>query len=222
MHRRRLLTSAAALAATGLAPPLARAAPQRVALADAFLLLDSYLALPPAQRDRFHIAYLARRGAKPAPDAQAAIVAADGTRTPLVFAADGLVTNLPTLEELKSQAKFETVGPAFGFALEMRASVEPADRYDLAALSEALAQVNAAVAKFAQGAAVGKLTYVYFPDAGAGRVIFADGHAAPLAVFTFPSLGPVPYLEPRKAAGGQAVVLDKPPTRVMLAGAPRA
>ena len=218
MHRRRLL---AALAASALVPGLASAAPQRVPLADAFLLLADYLALPPGRRDRFHPAYLARRGPKPAPNAQAAIVAADGTRTPFIFAADGLVTNLPSLEQLKSRATFETVGPAFGFALEMRASIVPADRYDIAALTPCLDQVNAAVAKFADGDAVGRLTAIYFPDAGMGHATFADGHAQPLPVFTFPGLGPVPYLEPRKLAGAQAVQLDRPPSRILLAGPPR-
>jgi prepilin-type processing-associated H-X9-DG protein len=218
MHRRRLL---AALAASALAPGLASAAPPRVTLGEGFWLLADYLALPPERRDLFHLAYLARRSAVPAPDAQAVMVAADGTRTPFVFAADGLVTNLPTLDQLKSKAKFETVGPAFSIALEMRASIVAADRYDIAALTLALTQVNAAVAKFAYGEAVGRLTAVYFPDAGMGHATFADGHVAPLPVFTFPGLGPVPYLEPRKLAGAQAVQLDKPPSRILLAGPPR-
>jgi hypothetical protein len=218
MHRRSVLT---ALGAAALAPGVASAAgPHRVALSDAFLLLDSYLGLPPAERNAFYLAYLARRDGKPAPDAQAAIIAADGTRTPLVLGPDGLVTNLPTLDQLKSKAMFETAGPPFKFGLEMRATMAPATQVTIAALFQVLVQVNAAIDKFSEGAAVGKLTVAYFPDAGAGRTLFPDGHTIPLSVSTFPGLGPIPYVEPRKVMAAQAVTLDAAPSRILLGGPP--
>jgi hypothetical protein len=218
MHRRSVL---AALGAAAFAPTLAHAAgPHRVALSDAFLLLDSYLALPPAERSGFYIAYLARRDGKPAPDVQAAIIAADGTRIPLVLGPDGLVTNLPTLDQLKSKAQFETQGAPFKFGLELRAQMPASTHVDIAALFGVLTQVNAAISKFAEGEAIGKLTVAYFPDAGAGRTVFPDGHTTALPVSNFPNLGAIPYVEPRKVMAAQSVMLDAAPSRIMLGGPP--
>jgi hypothetical protein len=222
MDRRKLL---AALAASTLVPalatPLAWAGTTRVPLADAFLLLEDYLKLPAAKRDRFHLAYLARRGPKPAPDAQAAIVTPDGVRTPLVFSADGELTSLPTLDQLKSKAMFVADGPPFKFALEMRASEAPAAQLEVADLTQTLAQINAAVTTFSEGDDSNRLTTAYFPDAGAGHAVLAAGHNAPLAAFDFPSLGKVLYLDLRRPAA-TSVQLERPPSRVMFAGPPHA
>jgi hypothetical protein len=216
MNRRRLL---AALAVSPLGPALAHAGPSRTPLADAFLLLEDYLKLAAAKRDLFHFAYLARHKDKPAPDAKATYVLADGTRTPVAFAADGEVTNLPTLDQLKSKATFETDGPPLDFALEMRVSTALAARFQADVLVRALAQANAAVAVFTEGQGA-RLTHAYFPDGGAGRAVYADGHTAALLAFNFPSLGPILYLDLSHANGLAAVEVDHAPSRVMLAGPP--
>jgi hypothetical protein len=217
MNRRSLL---AALAFSAFGPALAHAGPSRTPLADAFLLLEEYLKLPAAKRDLFHFSYLARRKGKPAADAKATYVLEGGTRTPVVFAADGEVTNPPTLEQLKSKATFEADGPPLDFALEMRVTAIPAAHLEADGLVRALAQANAAVAVFMEGQAA-RLTHAYFPDAGAGRAVYADGHATALAAFEFPNLGPILYLDLSRAAGLAAVELDHAPSRVMLAGPPR-
>jgi hypothetical protein len=216
--------SAPALAASALLSPApARARVTRIALADAFLLLDAYLALKPAERDRFFLAYRAVRGGKPAPDADARIVHGDRTSTPVRVDADGWVTQLPTLDQLKGRETFEVDGPAFDMALELRATLAPADRLPVSELAATLAQVNAALVTFADGdsGAVGRLTCIYFPDAGAGRAILADGGERPLPAFDFKLIGPTPYFEPYRLPQASAVALDKPPSRILLAGPPR-
>lgn len=216
MQRRQLL---AALAAATLAPTLARAGVTRVPLSNAFLLLTDYLKLPANKRDLFHFAYLARHKDKPATDAKATYVLADGTRTPVVFSANGEVTNLPTLAQLKSKAKFENDGAPLQFGLELRATVQPASRLDVPSLQRALAQANEAVAIFTDGQA-GRLTDAYFPDAGGGQVLLSGGSATPLATFDFPALGHVPYIDLSRAHSALAVQLDHAPSRIMFAGPP--
>ncbi|HEX3408101.1 MAG TPA: hypothetical protein VHS81_12760 [Caulobacteraceae bacterium] len=221
MHRRAF---AAALAATALAAPWRAGASTRIALADAFLLLPDYLALKPAQRDRFQLAYRAVRNGKAAPDVKARILHRDHSQTPLAIDADGWVTELPTLEQLKGHDDFEADGPDFDMALELRATLAPADRLPVAELTATLAQVNAAMVIFGGGdpSAVGRnLDCVYFPDAGAGRAILEGGAERPLPVFDFKLIGPTPYFEPRAMPKATAVALAKTPSRIVMAGPPR-
>jgi hypothetical protein len=218
--RRLLLSAALAIAA---APGAAFAAPRRVPLDAAFVLLQPYLELAPAERDRFYFAYRAVRNAKPVPDARAAIVGADGQLTPLRIDADGLVENLPSLADLKSKARFEFEGPAFDFGVEMRATLAPATRLDAAALILALTQASAAMVKFsgAMAYAAPKITAAYFPGSSAGASLLEDGSSRPLPLFAYPGLGKVPYFQPSKKAQVQAVTLDRSPTRILLGPAPR-
>ena len=224
MQRRALIAGiAAAIAAPALAtPPPARAGVTRIGLADAFLLLDAYLALKPIERDRFFLAYRAVRAGKPAPDANARIVHRDHTSTPVTVDAAGWVTELPTLDQLKRRETFEVDGPAFDMALELRATLAPAARLPVSELAAAVAQVNAALLTFADGdsSAVGQLTCIFFPDAGAGRAILADGGERPLPSFDFKLIGPTPYFEPRAMQQASAVALDKSPSRILVAGRP--
>ena len=226
LHRRALTAGiAAALAAPALAAaPSAFAGVTRIGLADAFLLLDAYLALKPAQRDRFLLAYRVVRGGKPDPGAKARIVHRDHTMTPLVLDADGWVTELPSLDQLKHRESFEVDAPTPDMVMELRATLAPADRVSVAELTQTLAQVNAAMVIFAGGdpSAVGQsLDCVYFPDAGAGRAILADGSERPLRVFDFKLIGPTPYFEPRALPQATAVALAKAPSRIVMAARPR-
>ncbi len=218
MQRRQLLT---ALAAATVAPALAHARDQvtRVPLSNAFLLLSDYLKLAPDKRNLFHFSYLVRRKGKPAPDTKAAYLLPDGTRTPVAFGADGEVTNLPTLAQLSSKAKFETDGPAVEFGLELRLSAKPTADLEVAALESALAQANAAVSVFSEGQG-GRLTDAYFPDATTGQVVFANGRTTALRIFDFPNLGRIPYIDLRHVSGAQTVKLDHAPSRVLLGGPP--
>ena len=212
------------IAALGVAlwPGLGRAGAQRLPLSEAFVMLDSYLALPPTERDRFSFAYRLMQGKKPAPNARAAFVDKAGARTPVTVSPDGTMLTLPTLAQLKSKAMFEIDGD-YQFVLEPLAAIAPATRIDVSNLAASLAQLNTAIAKFArdQGAEIAKLTTAYFPGVGAGAAVLADGSSKPLSVFDFQALGPTPYFEPRKAPAAVAVTLDKPPSRIVLAGPPR-
>lgn len=229
LHRRALTRSLAAaigaLAAPALAVgPPANAGVTRIGLADAFLLLDQYLALKPAQRDRFQLAYRAVRKGKPAPDVKAQIIHRDHSTTPLAVDADGWVTQLPTLDQLKRRETFEVDGPDFDMAMELRATLAPADRLAVPELAATLAQVNAAMVIFSDGdpGAVGHgLACVYFPDAGTGRAILADASERPLPVFDFKLIGPTPYLDMRAQPRPVTVALARTPSRIVMAGPPR-
>ena len=216
--RRRDLIAALSVA---LWPGLGRAGVQRLPLSRAFPMLDFYLALPAAERDRFSFVYLLLRDRKPAPDGRAAFVDATGVRTPVTLGPDGAVQLLPTLAQLKSKTVFEVDGDD-QFVLEPLAAIAPAVRIEVSELAASLAQLNAALAKFAraQGGDIAKLTTAYFAGAATGAAVLADGSSKPLSVFNFQALGPTPYFAPGKAGGAVAITLDKPPSRIVLAGPP--
>jgi hypothetical protein len=220
MNRRHLLALAAAAAAL---PALAVADDTHLPLTKAFPLLDVYLGLPPAERSRFYLAYRAMRDKHPTADARAAIVAADGARTPVAFDRLGAVTRLPSLADLKT-ARLEIEGAPFKLFPEIRCAMAPAVRLDPATLALALAQVNAAVQKVAGALSImaPKLTAAYFPDAGGGQALMSDGRSTPLPVFTAPIFGPIAYFEPGKAVGAKAVLLTRAPSRILLGGHPKA
>jgi len=225
MNRRHLLALAAAAAVPGAASPaLAWADDAQLPLAKAFPMLDIHLGLPPAERSRFYLAYRAVRDKRPAADVRATIVAAGGARIPVAFDRQGGVIRLPALADLKSGAQFEIEGAPFKLFPEIRCAMAPAIRLDPATLILALAQVNAAVAKVAGALSVmaPKLTAAYFPDAGSGQALLADGRATPLPVFTAPIFGPIAYFEPAKAIGAKAVLLTRAPSRILLGGHPKA
>src|SRR5215469_4260279 len=73
LQRRHLLAALVAGLATPL-PVLAGDNVERIPLARAFRYLDSYLALAPTLRSRFHLVFLALRNEHLAPDLKAAIV----------------------------------------------------------------------------------------------------------------------------------------------------
>jgi hypothetical protein len=220
MRRRSLLL---ALAAAAAAPTAALADAQRIPLVKAFNLLDVYLGLPPAERTRFYLAYRALKDKRPDPAARATIVAASGARTPVALDGGGLVLRLPTLAELKSAAMLEFDDPALKLGLELRPTIAPSTRVDVAALVLAMAQVNAAVAKIAGPLAMvaPKLTCAYFPDSGGGSALLADGRTTPLPVTPAPLIGPVPYFD-SAVAGARTVLLARAPSRILLGAHPKA
>lgn len=220
MHRRHLILFAAAVAA---APGAALADVTRTPLNKAFPLLDVYLGLPPAERSRFYLAYRATKDKRPDLGAQATIVTAHGQRMPVPFDRGGLALSLPTLALIKSGAVMETVDAALKLLPELRSTIAPAARVDVAQLALSLAQVNAAIAKIAGPLALAapKMTCAYFPDSGGGQAIFAGGRAARLPIAPIPVIGPVPYFEPQTLAGATSVVLARPPSRILLGAHPK-
>lgn len=219
MRRRELI---ALIAASAAAPASAWADDNHVALAKAFPMLEQYLSVPAPERSRFYLVYRATRDKRPVADARGAIVGA-GAPVPLSFDRAGfLTTRLPSLAQLKSGQQLVITGAPFKLAAEARCAIPPSTHVDVGQIDGALAQANAAVAKLAGPmAALFKLSAVYFPDSGGGHAVFADGRQTPLPVFTVPTIGPVPYFEPAKAAGAKAVVLARAPSRILLGGHPR-
>jgi hypothetical protein len=216
--RRRDMLGALALAA---APGLAFADTTRsVPLKDALHFLDLYLTLPAGERTRFYLAYRAVRDGRPAPRAEATIVAANGVRTPVGLDREGWVSRLPTLAQLKGD-RLEMSGAPFQFALEMRPTMAPAVRLDPEALSLALAQLNSGIAKSGSLAFLApKMTAAFFVDAGGGQALLDSGRTLALPVVKAPALGAVPYFEPASAATARAVLLTKTPSRILLGSRP--
>ncbi|HWF78840.1 MAG TPA: hypothetical protein VN694_16870 [Caulobacteraceae bacterium] len=226
MRRRELLALIAAAAAAPplVVPGLALADDQRVALSKAFPMLEAYLGVPPGERSRFYLAYRATRDKRPVSDVKASIVGAGGAAIPLAFDRAGfLTTRLPSLAELKGPGQFVIAGQPFKLAAEARCAIAPSTRIDAAELAAALVQANAAIAKAAGPAAmlIPKMTAAYFPDAGGGRDVLADGRESPLPVVNVPTIGPIAYFEPAKTVGAKAVVFAKAPSRVLIGGHPK-
>jgi hypothetical protein len=223
VQRRQLL---AALAVGLAAPRLAWAdGVRRIPLAQAFRYLDSYLALAPALRSRFHLGFRALRNERPAPDLRAAIVVPGASATPLPLDTRGEVMQLPTLGELKkSNAVLEVAGDGvFRFATEIRPDVPPSTRIDAIELAAALSQANVAIAHLAGpfDIVAPKLDIVLFPDAGSGQAVLDDGRVAPLPVTNaVKALGPAPYYDPDTMRGVRVLSLTRPPSRIILAVGP--
>jgi len=220
--RRRLLIAAFAFAAA--APGLAIASEaRRVPLAKAFPFLAAYYGLAPEARTRFHFGYRAVRGRQAITEFSASIAPPGGPLTPLPMDARGMVTRLPTPEQMKAGGDLVIATPDAGLAIEVRASMASEAQLDAAQIAAALAQLNADIAKFAGPlrCAVPKMTAAFFPDAGAGQALLADGRAAPLPVYASPFAGPVAYFEPASAAGARAVLLARAPSRIILGAHPK-
>ena len=220
MRRRDLI---ALLAAGAAAPGVAFADDNHLPLDKAFPLLSAYLTLPPAERSRFYLVYRATRDKRPTGDAHAVMVAANGARTPLPLDRIGQVLSLPSLAALKSAATLEIAGAAFKLAPEVRPTIPPSARLDAGQLALALAQLNAAVAKLAGALAVmaPKMTCAFFPDAGSGQALMANGRSTPLPIFPTPIFGPVPYFETTTLVGARTLVLARAPSRIVLGPHPK-
>jgi hypothetical protein len=220
MRRRQLL---GLLAIAAAAPRAAFAGVQTISLDKAFPYLAAYLQMPVGERSHFYLAFRAYRDKHPVGDVAAAIVAANGARTPIAFDRQGIVTRLPDLATLKSSAHVEIASAPFQMGPELRCATPPSLRIDVAQLAVALAQVNNAVVKFAGALSlvIPKFTTAYFPDAGGAQVIMGDGRAAALPVVAVPAIGPVPYIEPSVLAGARTVILAKAPSRILLGGHPK-
>lgn len=211
MRRRGVL---AGLAVAAMAPGAALAAGKPpVKLAKVFGYLDKYLAIPPAQRNRFVLAYYVLMNGKPAAGLKAAIVEPDGRRTPIALGPDGKVLRLPNAAQLAS-ADFVADVPAetkLGVRLELEPTASPALEYSPRDLDQAIVQANAGMSKAAGliSFALPKLTGVTFPGAGSGKARLADGRELALPVFEG-----APFYDSKLLKGAVAVVLSRVPARL--------
>jgi hypothetical protein len=104
MRRRHLLGFLAIAAA---APRVAFADVRTISLDKAFPYLAAYLQMPVAERSHFYLAFRAYRNKRPVGDVAAAIVAANGARTPIAFDRQGIVTRVPDLATLRGGGHVE-------------------------------------------------------------------------------------------------------------------
>lgn len=210
MDRRAVMLGLALAAAPALAQAKDKAP---VKLSKAFAYLDKYLDIPPAQRNRFVMAYYLRLDGKPAPGLQAFIVEADGRRSQIPIDATGRVTRLPTLAQLAT-ASFQAQVPAeakVGMNLQLEPSLPPASEFNVRDLEQAIAQANAGMAKAAGLIAVAlpKLTGIGFVGAGSGRARLGDGREVAL-----PLDAGDPFYSARLVQGAVAVLLTHAPARL--------
>lgn len=211
MDRRAVMAAGLALAA---APAVARAEGKPpIRLSKVFGFLDKYLAIPPAERNRFVLAYTFMLDGKPAPGLKAAIVEADGRRTPLQIGSDGRALRLPTAAQLAS-ASFAADAPAgakLGVKLDLEPLLTPAQEFPVRELDLALAQANAGMAK-AGGLvafALPKLTGVSFLGSGSGRARLAVGGELPL-----PVAEGAPFYDKKLVKGAAVILLARVPARL--------
>jgi hypothetical protein len=223
MNRRHLIGG---VVVSILTSGVARAAPA-TAKADAlYPYLKMYLEAPPEQRTHFVLAYYAMRGHKPAPDAKAFRVGANGARRPIAIAGDGRVQTLPSLAELHAniQVEFDAApGDKITPSLEILATAAPAARMDTHALVQAMDQANAAIAAHAGvlAFAAPKLTCAYMIGAHSGQAVLANGRSVPLPLRTGQYFAGTPYFDSLATPDARAVVLDRAPLRVLLGGKPK-
>lgn len=211
MDRRALVLGLAAAAAM---PAAGRAeAKPPVKLSKVFGYLDKYLAIPPAQRNRFVLAYYVQMNGKPAAGLRAFIVEPDGRRSPLALGPDGRVTQLPTAAQLAKADFVADVPPQtkLGVRLELEPSASPALSYNPRDLEQAIVQANAGMSQAAGliRFALPKLTGVTFAGAGSGKARLADGHELAL-----PLAEGAPFYDPQRVKGAVALVLARAPSRL--------
>jgi hypothetical protein len=186
-----------------------------VKLSKVFGFLDRYLAIPPAERNRFVLAYTFMLDGKPAGGLRATILEADGRRTPLALAPDGRALRLPTAAQLASASLVADVpaGTKLGVRLGLEPLIAPAQELAARDLEQSLVQANAGMAK-AGGLiafALPKLTGVSFLGAGSGKARLANGSEVPL-----PVADGAPFYDPKALKGAAVIVLARVPGRLVF------
>lgn len=218
LTRRGMILSAAALT---VAPGVSLAADKKKPPPPAkkvFPYYDLYLGIPAAERTRFVMNYYLRLNGKPASGQGLYVVMPGGARTLLTQAADGRITRMPTLAELKDgviDADEHKESDRFSLSMELQPIVRLGETMPTADLAAALDQSNAAIRKKAGliGFAVPKMEQVIFVGAGSGQALLTGGKTAPL-----PAFKAMPFYRPADLAGAQTLKFARAPTRALLAG----
>lgn len=216
--RRGLILTAAALA---VAPGAALADDKKKPgppVRKVFPYYDLYLGIPADERSRFVMAYYLKVNGKPTSGQNLFVVMPGGARTLLTQAADGRITRMPTLAELKDgvlDADRKNPTDKFSLSMEMQPVVRLGETMATADLHAAIEQCNAAIKKRAGvvGFAVPKMEQVIFVGAPAGNALLADGKSAPL-----PQFKGMAFYRPAALPGAQSLKFAKAPARALLAG----
>lgn len=217
--RRDMILTAAALA---VAPGAALAADDKKKpgppLKKVFPYYDLYLGIPAAERSRFVMAYYLKVNGKPGGGQNLFMVMPGGGRTLLTQAADGRVTRMPTLAEMKDGVlDVDRKNPTdkFSISMEMQPVVRLGETISAADLVAAIDQCNTAIKKRAGviGFAVPKMEQVLFAGAPAGNALLADGKTAPL-----PQFKGMAFYRPSALPGAQSLKFGKAPSRALLSG----
>ena len=217
--RRDLILTAAALA---VAPGAALAADDKKKpappLKKVFPYYDLYLGIPAAERSRFVMAYYLKVNGKPAGGQNLFVVMPGGGRTLLTLAADGRVTRMPTLAEMKDgvlDVDRKSPTDKFSVSMEMQPVVRLGESMAAADLVAAIDQCNAAIKKRAGviGFAVPKMEQVLFAGAPSGSALLGEGRIAPL-----PQFKGMAIYRPAALPGAQVLKFAKAPTRALLSG----
>lgn len=218
LNRRGLiLTAAAAATLPGAALAADKKKPNPPAR-KVFPFYDLYLGIPAAERTRFAMHYYLRLNGQPATGQAIYIVMPNGSRTLLTQAADGRITRMPTLAELKDgvvDADERKESDKYSLSMELQPIVRLGETMGVGELHAAIEQCNAAIRKRAGviGFAVPKMEQVLFVGAGSGQALGAGGKVTTLPVFK----GMVAY-KPADQTGAQSLKFARTPTRAMFAG----
>lgn len=215
LARRALVASVLALAAAQ-SPALAFAAEKKsVEAGKVFPYLENYWKLPAGERNHFQVAYYLQRDGKPATGVKAALVLG-AVRTPLNVAANGRVSPLPTLAQIKAGAKVEFEVPAqtkFSMSLLIEPLARPAAEMSAPELALAVTQSAKGAKKVAglMGLAMPTITQAVFKGVASGQAVHADGHVTAL-----PVVKGSPVFEPGKLATARTLKFPKIPAQVLL------
>lgn len=216
LNRRHLILTAAALAvAPGAAMAADKAKPPPAK--KVFPYYDLYLGIPAAERTRFVMNYYLRLNGKPTTGQGLYLVMPGGARVLLTQAADGRITRMPTLAELRDgviDADERKESDKYSLSMELQPVLRLGETVSVADVQAAIDQCNAAIKKRAGviGFAVPKMEQVLFAGAGSGQAL-AAGRATALPVFkTYVAFKPVDH------AGAQSLRFGKAPARALLAG----
>lgn len=182
--------------------------------AKAFPYLEKFLKVPAAERSRLRLGYVLTRDGKPLSNLKAALIEANGTRTPLPVDGAGGFERLPSLAQLEAGARLSLDLPQdakVGTMMNFSTQLKPAVDYEAADLAATVDQAGGVIGKVAGPAALlaPKMTGVTFAKAQSGVAIFADGRTQPL-----PSLQDTPYFRPDDFKGAVRVKLTKTPIKV--------
>jgi hypothetical protein len=178
-----------------------------------FARLDSYLQLPPGERNHFTAAYYIRLAGQPY-TGQVWLLAG-AARTALRLNAQGRVEHLPTAAQLAGGKLLFGVDASarLSVVVEVEPLLPPAAELDARELAAAVIQASAGVRKSAGILAVAapKFSNVGFVGAPSGEVEFADGRRSAL-----PLVKGVPTYTPAEQPNAKRIRLPRAPDRLEI------